>query len=63
MMADAALAAMRFDNIDPSLATFGRALGWFQGQNNLRLSLVDDRDSTSPEYRNHLVGLRLARNP
>jgi formylglycine-generating enzyme required for sulfatase activity len=31
--------------------------------NLAKRSRAADRDSTSPEYRNHLVGLRLARNP
>ncbi len=42
-MADAALAAFRLLDDERHLATFGRAYGWFGGQNSLGLSLVDVR--------------------
>ncbi len=42
-MADAALSAFWLLNDEQYLATFGRAHGWFQGQNSLGRSLVDAR--------------------
>jgi hypothetical protein len=42
-MADAALSAFWLLNDEQYLATFGRAHGWFEGQNSLGRSLVDAR--------------------
>jgi len=42
-MADAALSAYWRLNEEEYLATFGRAHGWFRGENSLGLSLVDAR--------------------
>jgi hypothetical protein len=60
-MADAALAAFRFDRADKYEISFSRASDWFHGRNSLSLSLAEPQfgaccDGLEPSGVNHNQG-------